>query len=188
MIDSFQHIHTGDGLLIVDAQWDFFPGGHLPVPNGHMVVPVINDWIDAALKREVPVYASRDWHPQGHISFEERGGPWPPHCIQDRNGSQFHPELHWDDRIVVVTKGTRFDKDQNSVFDETGFEKQLDFDGVKRLHIGGLALDVCVLESVLDALDAGCEVQLIKDATLPVNEEKGRRALEKMAKLGVSMI
>lgn len=183
-----QHIHNGDGLLIVDPQWDFFPGGHLPVPDAHQVIPVINEWIGAALVHNVPVYISRDWHPNGHISFRERGGPWPPHCLQDKSGAQFHPELRWDDRILVVTKGTRFDKDQNSAFDDTGFEHQLHHDSVRRLFLGGLALDGGVLAAAMDALQAGLEVQLIKDATRSVDEEEGRRALERMIRSGVIIL
>ncbi len=188
MINSIQHLRKGDGLVVVDVQWDFCPGGLLPVAQGDQIVPVINEWVTAVLNRNLPVYFSRDWHPKGHISFEERGGPWPPHCIQDQSGAQFHPYLMWDDRIVVVTKGTRFDRDQNSVFDETGFEHQLEYDGIKRLLVCGLALDVCVLETVMDALQAGFEVQLIKNATRPVDEESGRRALEKIAKAGATII
>lgn len=187
MVDPMKYIKKGDGLLVVDVQWDFCPGGHLPIPDGHRVVPVINEWIEAALDRHIPVYASRDWHPKGHISFNERGGPWPPHCIQDESGAQFHPDLLWNDRILVVTKGTRFDKDQNSVFDDTGFEHQLEYDGVQRLHISGLALDVCVLATVLDAIQSGFQVHLIKDATRSVTEEGGRRALEKMMRMDVSI-
>ncbi|MGD9364488.1 MAG: isochorismatase family protein [Desulfobacteraceae bacterium] len=188
MIDSIQHLRKGDGVLVVDVQWDFCPGGRLPVPDGDQVIPVLNEWIIAALSRDLPVYISRDWHPKGHISFQERGGPWPPHCIQDTDGACFHPELHTDDRIQIITKGTRFDRDQNSAFDGTGFITQLHYDRVRRLYIGGLALDVCVLASVMDALKAGLDVRLIKSATRPVNEEKGRRALEQMIKRGVTLI
>ena len=188
MIDSIQHLKKGDALLVVDVQWDFCPGGALPVPGGHKVVPVLNEWIDAVLRRRMPVYASRDWHPRSHISFEERGGSWPPHCIQDTDGAQFHPELRTDDQMLVVTKGVRFDRDQNSVFDETGLAHQMEHDGVQRLFVGGLAQDVCVLASVLDALKAGLQVRLIKDATRPVDEENGRRALERMIKAGAEVV
>lgn len=188
MIDSIQHLRKGDGVLVVDVQWDFCPGGRLPVPDGDQVIPVLNEWIIAALSRGLPVYASRDWHPKGHISFQERGGPWPPHCIQDTDGAYFHPELYTDDRIQVITKGTRFDRDQNSAFDGTGFKTQLEHDRVRRLYIGGLALDVCVLASVIDALKAGLDVRLIKSATRPIDAEKGRRALEQMIKRGATLI
>jgi nicotinamidase/pyrazinamidase len=188
MINPAQFIQKNDGLIVVDVQWDFCPGGHLPVPEGHLVVPVLNEWIRVALYMGVPVYASRDWHPQGHISFKERGGLWPPHCIQDKSGAQFHPELIHDDRIVVVTKGNRFDQDQNSAFDETGLQQQLKYDGIRRLFVGGLALDVCVLATVIDAVHNGFDTYLIKDATRPVNEENGRRALEQMVRMGVTIL
>lgn len=188
MADSTKHLQKGDGLLVIDVQWDFCPGGRLPVPGGHEIIPVLNEWITAALNLELPVYASRDWHPQGHISFRERGGTWPPHCIQDTDGAQFHPELIRDDRIVVVTKGVRFDHDQNSVFHDTGFARQLEYDGVSRLYVGGLALDGCVLKSVMDTLQAGLRVGVIQEATRAVDAEKGRRALETMIKAGASVV
>jgi len=188
MTDPRQHFQRKDGLLVVDMQWDFCPGGRLPVPDGNLVLPVLNEWMIAALELGIPVYASRDWHPRDHISFTNRGGPWPSHCIQDTDGAQFHPDLHRDDRIVVVTKGTRFDRDQNSAFDETGFSAQLAYDDVRRLYIGDLALDVCVLQSVLDALEAGLEVSLIRPATRSVDEEGGHRALQRMLKLGVTLL
>ena len=53
----------GDGLLIVDVQNDFCPGGALPIEEGDAVVPVLNRRIDTALALKAPVYASRDWHP-----------------------------------------------------------------------------------------------------------------------------
>jgi nicotinamidase/pyrazinamidase len=38
----------------------------------------------------------------------------------------------------------------NPTIDQTGFAAQLRRDGVKRLWIGGLAEDICVLVCVLD--------------------------------------
>ena len=49
--------------------------------------------IEAARALGLPVYASRDWHPEGHVSFRTAGGPWPPHCLQDSPGAAFHPAL-----------------------------------------------------------------------------------------------
>ncbi|MDA8138159.1 MAG: isochorismatase family protein [Desulfobacteraceae bacterium] len=188
MSDLSQQIRKGDGLIIVDLQWDFCPGGLLPVPDAHNTLPLLNKWIGRALAQNMPVYVSRDWHPKNHISFLERGGPWPPHCIQDTDGAQFHPDLLRDDKMVVVTKGTRFDKDQNSVFDETGFHQQLIHDGVRHLIIGGLALDGCVLQTVLDALHNGVQISVIQEGTRPMDAEAGRRAIERMAKEGAVII
>ncbi|MCH8211855.1 MAG: isochorismatase family protein [Planctomycetes bacterium] len=59
--------------------------------------------------------------------------------------------------------------------------------GVKRLRVGGLALDYCVRASVLDALKEGFAVHLIADATRAVNIEPsdGDKALDEMREAGV---
>lgn len=137
--------------------------------------------------RDIPVYVSRDWHPVDHISFKQRGGPWPPHCIQDSDGAGFHPDLNVPESAVKVTKGVRFDQDQNSVFDQTGLAAQLRHNGVKRLFVGGLAEDVCVLASVLDGCKVGFEVVLIADATRPVTIPGGEEARRKMHDVGARL-
>ncbi len=184
MIDPGDVLQPGDALLVVDVQNDFCPGGALPIERGDEVIPVLNTWLEAAEIAGIAIYASRDWHPSNHVSFREQGGPWPPHCVQDTEGAAFRPDLGLPARTVKVTKGTRFDHDQNSAFDETGLADQLTRDGIRRLWVGGLAQDVCVLASVLDARRAGLEVMLIKEATRPVTEEGGRDALAKMAAAG----
>ena len=138
------YLKQNDGLLIVDVQNDFCPGGALPISEGDQIIPVLNRWIAAAHEKGIPVYASRDWHPARHLSFDTEGGKWPPHCIEDSEGAAFHPSLELPDSVTKITKGVRFDKDQNSAFDQTGLAVQLRRDQVTRLWIGGLALDVCV--------------------------------------------
>jgi len=173
-----------DALIIVDVQNDFCPGGALAIENGCDVVPVLNRWIAAAVTRQVPVYASRDWHPVEHASFEPQGGAWPPHCVQDTDGAQFHPELQLPGSVIKVTKGVRFDQDQNSVFDQTGLAHQLRQSGIKRLWVGGLAEDVCVLATVLDARRHGFEVVVIQNATKPVSAAGSERARRRMREAG----
>lgn len=111
MIDIEESLRSGDALLIVDVQKDFCSGGALPIEEGEKAIPILNRWIAAAVSKGVPIYASRDWHPVGHISFQERGGSWPPHCIQDSDGASFHGDLKLPNSAVKVTKGTRFDSD-----------------------------------------------------------------------------
>lgn len=188
MTTGTPQFHPGDLLLVVDVQKDFCPGGALPIPRGDEVVPVLNGWIRAARAAAVPIYLSRDWHPPGHISFAESGGPWPPHCLQDTDGARFHPELEVPFDAVVVTKGTRFDQDQNSAFDQTGLASWLQRRQVRRIFVGGLALDVCVLATVLDGLAAGFEVQLIENASRPVTAQGGEVALEKMRRAGACIL
>lgn len=177
----------GDALLVVDVQRDFCTGGALAVPAGEEVVAVLNRWIEAADAAGAPIFLSRDWHPRDHVSFASRGGPWPEHCVQDTPGAAFHALLATPASARVVTKGVRFDKDQNSAFDETGLADELHRLGVTRLFVGGLAQDVCVHDSVQDALRAGFDVHVIADGTRPVDAEKGERALSAMRDAGAGV-
>jgi nicotinamidase/pyrazinamidase len=182
--DPRHALHAGDALILVDVQIDFCPGGALPIEHGDQVVPVLNGWIAAASQAGIPVYASRDWHPRGHLSFTESGGQWPPHCLQDSEGARFHPDLRLDPSTVIVTKGVRFDRDQYSAFDETGLARELRARGVNRVWVGGLAQDVCVRATVLDARRAGFEAIVIADGTRPVTHAGGAKANDEMRRAG----
>ena len=187
MSDPF-HFKKGDALLIVDIQKDFCPGGALGIEKADEIIPIVNQWIKKAVGNNIPVYASRDWHPKNHFSFEEEGGKWPPHCLQDSNGARFHEDLVLPEETIIVTKGVRFDQDQNSAFDQTGLEVYLRRKGIRRLFICGLALDVCVLATVMDALQLGFETALILDATRPVYPDNVKSAVIKMKGAGVHIV
>jgi len=182
-------LRRGDALLIVDVQNDFCPGGALAVRDGDSVVPVLNRWIRDAREAGVPVFASRDWHPRNHASFEERGGPWPPHCVQDTKGAEFHPALDLEG-ASVISKGDDPDADAYSAFAGTGLAERLRSAGVKRLWVGGLATDYCVKATVLDALNNGFRVGVIVDAVRAVDARQGdgARALEEMRRAGAELV
>lgn len=177
-------LQPGDALILVDVQNDFCPDGALPVAGGDEIVPVLNRRLAAARDRGALVIASRDWHPADHCSFREQGGPWPRHCVQDSRGAQFHPGLQLPDDVVVVSKGCSPDRDAYSAFEGTGLDKRLREQGVRRLWIGGLALDVCVRATALDACRLGFEVHLLADATRPVDPEAGRQTLAELRQAG----
>jgi len=170
----------GDALLIVDIQNDFCPGGALAVPDGDQVVPVLNRWIEDARQAGVLILTSRDWHPPNHMSFKDRGGPWPVHCVQNTPGARFHPALRLPAGTTVINKATRPDREAYSAFEETPLPSLLQEKEVRRLWIGGLTLDYCVQFTALDAVKAGLEVQVILAGCRAVDKPKGEaaRALE----------
>lgn len=176
-------------LLLVDIQRDFCPGGSLAVEDGDAVVPVANRWIEKARAEGAPIFASRDWHPPGHVSFAEQGGPWPPHCVQDTPGAAFAPGLALPDDAVVISKGTRQDRDAYSAFDGTDLADRLRALGMRRVFVAGLALDVCVRATVIDGLRAGFDVHLIRDGTRAVEAKPGDgdAALAEMVEAGAAV-
>src|SRR6185295_11079816 len=177
---------SGAALLVVDVQNDFCPGGALAVKEGDKVIPILNEWIRAAESAAAPVFASRDWHPANHISFRDRGGPWPPHCIQGTAGAEFHRDLKLPEGAQVISKADAPDRESYSASGSTDLADRLRRAGIRRLWIGGLAQDYCVRETALDALREGFKVHIIVDATRPVDvtPEDGARALEAIRQAG----
>ncbi|MBN1609468.1 MAG: nicotinamidase [Polyangiaceae bacterium] len=169
---------------MVDVQRDFLPGGALAVPDGDRVVDALNAWVDDAVRSKALVVASQDWHPKDHVSFTGRGGPWPEHCVQGTPGAGLHPALSVPLDAVLVRKGMDVDRDAYSAFDGTGLAALFKDRGVRRVFVGGLAQDVCVRATVLDALRAGFETHLLVEATRAVDPSQGARALEEMQASG----
>ena len=183
-------LRSGDALIIVDVQKDFLPGGNLAVPRGDEIIPVLNGYIAAFQSKGLPVFATRDWHPPKHCSFKEQGGPWPPHCIANSDGARFASDILLPPSTVIISKDTEIDADTYSGFQGTELDKKLRSQGIKRLFLGGLATDYCVLNTVKDALKLGYSVKLLGDAVRAVNVQKydGRKAFEEMSRLGAQPI
>ena len=163
----------GDALLIVDVQNDFLPGGRLAVPAGDQVVAPLNDWIARFASAGLPVFATRDWHPADHCSFQPQGGPWPPHCIAGTEGAEFAEGLRLPAGSTIISKATRVDADAYSGFAGTDLQQRLMESGVQQLFVGGLATDYCVLNSVRDALRLGYDVRLLMAGIRAVNVKPG---------------
>ncbi|MCE8552897.1 bifunctional nicotinamidase/pyrazinamidase [Ruegeria pomeroyi] len=165
------------GLIVIDVQNDFCPGGALAVPEGDAVVAPIN----AMMADFDAVILTQDWHPAGHSSFASSHpgkapfemidmayGPqvmWPDHCVQGSPGAAFHPALRTD-ADLILRKGFRAAIDSYSGFFEndrstpTGLEGYLRSRGITRLTLVGLATDFCVQYSALDAARLGFAVEV----------------------------
>lgn len=158
-----------DALIVVDVQNDFLPGGSLAVPDGDAIVPILNNYIRIFQRYDLPIYATRDWHPADHCSFVEQYGTWPPHCIAETQGAAFSADLELPPDVVVISKATLQEKDAYSGFEDTDLAARCHRLGWQRLFIGGLATDYCVLNTVRDALSEGFDVYLLMDAIRGVN-------------------
>ena len=179
-------LRPGDGLIVVDVQNDFLPGGSLAVAGGDEVVAPLNAYLAAFARAGLPIFATRDLHPPDHCSFRTRGGPWPPHCVAGSAGARFAPGLALPPSTVVVSKDTLPEQDTYSGFQGGDLDARLREAGVRRVFVGGLATDYCVFHTVKDALARGYAAVLLTDAIRAVNvrPDDGSKAETELLRLG----
>ncbi len=183
-------IKKKSALIIVDLQNDFCPGGTLPVPEGDQIVPVVNQYIHLFYRMGSSLFATRDWHPQNHLSFQDHGGIWPHHCVQNTKGTAFHPGLYLPDCLEVISKGDDPKREAYSGFQGTDLLERLRKKKLNTVFVGGLATDYCVKETVLDAIKEGFQVYLLGDAIkgVEVNSGDSKSAVLEMKTAGASMM
>lgn len=182
-------------LVVVDMQNDFAdPRGSLFVPGGDELVAVIAELAEQACAVGALVVHTQDWHPSHTPHFVDAGGPWPRHCVKGSWGAEIVAGL--DVRGPVVRKGVG-GEDGYSGFGQrdprtgiegtTGLDDLLREHGIRRVVIAGLAQDVCVRATALDARRLGYEVVLVERATRSVDAAAGRRALDELKSAGVEI-
>ena len=172
-------------ILIVDLQNDFCPGGALGVKEGDQIIPTVNKYVDLFLKHRLPVFVSRDWHPEDTSHFKSSGGPWPQHCVQNTKGAEFHPGFKVPVNAIILSKGTNPELDGYSVFEARDsqnkfFSQLLKEMGVEELYIAGIATDYCVKMTSLDAFKNGFKVNVLTDAIKGVDEQDSQQAIDEI--------
>lgn len=174
-------------LLIVDFQNDFCPGGALAVPQGDEIATRVNELLESG--DFDLVVGTRDWHPQGHNSFQAQGGPWPPHCVQGTPGAELHPSLDRSKIDVLVDAGFRPELEGYSGFEETNLDQTLREHGVDDVTVVGLATDYCVRATALDARRAGFGVTVDRAGVRGIDVEPGdsERALDELRSAGATV-
>lgn len=175
-----------DALIVVDVQNDFCPGGALAVPHGDDVVEVINELAPLFSV----VFATQDYHPSGHSSFTDQGGPWPVHCVEGTKGAEFHPDLDTSRFDEVFRKGTDPDTDGYSGFAGTDLADRLFARGVDRVFVTGLATDYCVRATALEAIENGFDCVVVRDAirAVDVRPGDGDRAIAEIETAGADLV
>ena len=178
-----------EALLIIDFQNDFTPpDGALAVPEGDTIAERLNEL--AADPRFELVVATRDWHPPDHGSFAEHGGPWPVHCVQETEGAELHPALDRSRVDVVLDKGQDRSTDGYSAFERPELGELLHERRIDALTIVGLATNICVRGTALDALEEGYRVTVDTEASRGVEIEEGdvERAVREMENAGARVV
>jgi len=141
------------------------------------------------------IVASQDFHPAGHCSFASTHGVdpftvpegygdmvWPDHCVIGTPGAELHPDLDQSLINVIIRKGLDMNVDSYSAFaDNKGQNSTALVDMVDgseyyvNLYVCGIATDVCVKHTVLDAQKIAKidydDIVVIKDACAGVTSD-----------------
>lgn len=193
-------------LFIVDMQNDFMPWGTLPVPGSDTLIPIINHLMDFFSL----IIASRDAHPEHHISFATthpgrkafetityKGKTlklWPEHCVKNTPGADFSKGLNIQPIQKVFYKAEKENQEAFSVFfDEDkqptlSCHRYLQSLGVTSLYLCGVATEVCVKANALDACKLGYEVFIIAEACRGITKEGENAAIQEIQKQGIHVI
>lgn len=120
---------------------------------------------------------------------------WPKHCVQGTWGAEFHADLKvGSTNSVIVHKGTNTNVDSYSAFfdnqriSQTNLESVLRARNVTDVYVCGLAYDVCVRYTALDALELGFRTYLIDDASKGVSLENIDQTKTMIAEKGARIV
>ena len=198
------------GVIVVDVQADFteLKSGSLAVPGSDaQYISAVQRSTQRFFQQGLRLYFTQDWHPADHVSFftnnpgteplqvKEIGGRpqvmWPPHCVQNTPGAMILVTADGPARTVQKGMDPKFDSYSGFADDgghKTDLNNLLQKDGIKKVMVYGLATDYCVKATALDAIEAGCRVDLILDLCRGVSPDTTVSALEEMEAKGAAII
>jgi nicotinamidase-related amidase len=147
------------GLLLIDIQNDYFPGGTMELVGAEGAGAEVSKLLSAFRARRLPVLHVRHESLHSGATFFLPGTP----------GAQIHPCAAPEEGEPVITKHF-----PNS-FRETDLLSRLREAGVTRLAVGGMMTHMCLDAGVRAAADLGFECLVASDACATRNLSWGDR-------------
>ncbi|GAA1178393.1 MULTISPECIES: isochorismatase family protein [Nesterenkonia] len=207
-----------EALIIVDVQHDFCEGGTLAVQGGAHVAGEISEFLEEAHADFDAVVATQDWHIDPGAHFAENPDfrtSWPVHCVAGTPGADLHEDLDTDHIQTRFLKGQYSDgysgfegmvgdpervgtlEGENGTKVTAGdavAEESLDLHAwltdqeIDTVTIVGLATDHCVRATVLDAVENGYRVRVIRELTAGVDAARSAETWEEFAEAEVEVL
>jgi len=169
--------------LCVDMQRIFAKGGIWETPWMERVLPTIVDIVGRQPKRTVFTRFITPAAP------EEAQGQWRPYFERWRAATRKGPGGSQLDLVPQLSRfvppATVVDRATYSAFFRSPLGNLLLGKGIRTVIVSGAETDVCVLSTVLDAVNIGFRVVIVEDA-LCSSSDKGHDALMTMYRLRFS--
>ncbi|XP_054756080.2 nicotinamidase-like [Lytechinus pictus] len=128
----------------------------------------------------------------GHVPMEQT--LWPAHCVQHSHGAKLHADLKIAKDHVDIYKGVCDHVDSYSAFfdnqrlSQTELAVALCDRRITDVYICGLAYDVCVRHTAIDAASLGFRPFVIEDACRGLTTESCDKARREMEEAGCIMV
>jgi len=165
-------------LIIVDVQNDFCEGGSLAVTGGAAVAGAISEHLSGGTG-----------NPGGHFSAHpDYVDSWPPHCVAETSGADFHPNLDVSRVEAVFKKGAHaaaYSGFEGADDSGTLLADWLRERGVDELDIVGIATDYCVRATATDAARGGFATRVLLNLTAGVAPGSTTQAIADLGAAGV---
>lgn len=158
-------------LLVIDMLKDFVEkGAPLEIPAARNIIENIAGEIRYAREKGRPVIYLCDSHEPNDPEFEY----WPPHAVKGTRGAEIIDELAPQPGDHIV------EKTAYSGFFRTNLEKMLNELEIEELLICGVATNICVLYTAVDALQRGFRLVVPETCVAALDEEDHRFALRQI--------
>lgn len=141
------------------------------------------------------IVATQDWHIDPGSHFSENPDfvdSWPVHCVADSDGAALRGA------VAGITFDEYFRKGEYEAA-YSGFEGASKSEGalladwlrerdIADIDVVGIATDHCVRATVLDALNEGFRVRVLRAMCSPVDDKRGETALDEMQRAGAELM
>ncbi len=198
------------GVIVVDIQGDFttWKKGSLAVDGtDSFFIEKVRKVTEKLDKEGYLIFGTQDWHPADHVSFfTNHPGKkafeviktdgrtqilWPPHCIQGTENAKVLVDNNIFMAIVQKGRDPRYDS-YSGFQDDGGAQTELDSvlrrNAIKNLFVYGIATDVCVKATAIDAVNAGYNVTVVEDLCKGVAPDNTESALKEMKEKGIAVL
>jgi nicotinamidase-related amidase/alkylated DNA repair dioxygenase AlkB len=184
MIDVYQ---TMECLIIIDVQNDFLSEetnarlSRNHIPNDVLVKNIV-DVITLFDNYYKPIIFVKSEYPVREEVIEGTHCGRTPCCAKGTYGSQIHPEI-----MLKVSTNTVITKQWYSAFRETDLDDVLKKLNAKKLYFAGVKTNICVLSTMIDAVNNDYEAVLLEGCTAATNVNKYTYGLNMIRSMGCSI-
>jgi len=180
-------------MIVVDVQRDFCEGGSLAVEGGAATATAISELLTGDHDYDY-VVATRDHHIDPGAHFSDRPDfvdTWPPHCVVETGGVEFHDQLTFRSFDAIFDKGEHaaaYSGFEGRSAEGTTMNAWLREHDVAAVDVCGIATDYCVRATAADAAEQGFHTRVLLDLTVAVGPANVPRVLAALSEVGVVVV